>query len=234
MSSDKHYNPAIHRCLQNFVGQRDWQGLLLYTDELSNAQFRTAGYILGERVMPTLGEGDTWELARVLTQHNARAYLITILKAIRSKMVQGEIKLHSTGGRAFLDAIRSNDIDRQKALLELLPVIDVPADIQWLFGKLGVEEGRARMASLLRIPTLSCSFALFHTLRYADHDHALLVRTTLFLMKRGDALGFNLASLLRAYYGLEEVKGTFALHIEPYQLARLGSNYEAFCQAMRR
>ena len=52
------------------------------------------------------------------------------------------------------------------------------------------------------------------------------------LMRRGDALGFNLASLLKAYYGLDALKGTFSLNIQPYQLARLSADYRAFCQAM--
>ena len=79
---DKHYNPAISRCLQNFAEQRDWQGLLLYLDGLSNAQFRTAGYMLGERTIPELDESDMWTLISSLVAHNAKAFLVTMMKAV--------------------------------------------------------------------------------------------------------------------------------------------------------
>ena len=95
---------------------------------------------------------------------------------------------------------------------------------------IGISMSRER--SLLTIPTLAAGYTLFRTLHYVDHDIPLLTRTALYLMRRGDALGFNLASLLKAYYGLESLKGTFSLTIQPYQLARLSADYKAFCQAM--
>jgi hypothetical protein len=51
-------------------------------------------------------------------------------------------------------------------------------------------------------------------------------------MKRGDSQSFNLASLLRLSFGLEEVRGTFSLSLEPYQLSRVEQNYDAFVQVM--
>jgi hypothetical protein len=48
-------------------------------------------------------------------------------------------------------------------------------------------------------------------------------------MKRGDGLSFNLASLIKAYFGLDELKGTFSLRLKPYELARIESSYKAFC-----
>jgi len=77
-------------------------------------------------------------------------------------------------------------------------------------------------------------YVLFHTLKYVEHDRSILIRTVYFLMKRGDDRSFNFASLLRSYFGLEEVKGTFSLKIEPYQLARLEGSYEAFSQSISR
>jgi hypothetical protein len=53
-----------------------------------------------------------------------------------------------------------------------------------------------------------------------------------FLMKRGDALSFNLASLMKEYFGLEEMKGTFSLRLKPFELARLETSYRAFCDKM--
>ena len=183
--------------------------------------------------MPELCEEDVWELTMVLTQYNSKAFLGTMLKALVERLQRGTLDLHSTGGGSFLTLIASNELDRQKTLAALLPAMKTADDVQWLLHKTGVEEGRERMACLLRIPTMACGFVLLRTLRFVEHDRALLVRVAVFLMKRGDGLGFNLASLLRTTYGLEEVKGVFSLHIEPYQLDRLSNSYEAFSRAMK-
>ena len=66
-----------------------------------------------------------------------------------------------------------------------------------------------------------------------EHDKPLLIRTCHFLMKRGDGLSFSMASLLRLSFGFEEVRGTFSLSLEPYQLARIEQNYEAFLQTIK-
>lgn len=233
MNSDKHYNPAISRCLQTFAGQCDWQGLLSYLDTLSNAHYRTAGYMLGERILPTLDEENRWDLSIALVGYNAKAFLVTVLKALSEALQSGALSLRSEGSKRFLTHVRKNQVDTQKTLMNLLPVMDNPDDVQWLFRQVGVEEGEARLVYLLRIPTMPTSYALFHTLKFLEHDRKLLVRVAVYLIKRGDSLAFNLASLLKVYYDLEEVRGTFSLRIEPYQLARLDGSYEAFCQAMR-
>ena len=233
MNIDKHYNPAIHMRLQSFVAQRDWQGVIVYLDTLSNAQFRTAGYILGERIVGELAEKDAWALILTLVEYNPKAFLVTLLKTISKKFSEKSYHLHCEGAKAFFDCVKGNALDTQKTLLNLLPVMDSPEDIQWLFRRLEVEEGEARVPYLVRTQTMAAAYALFRTLKYADHNHDLLVRVAYFLMKREDELAFNLASFLRSYYGLEEVKGTFALHIEPYQLARIENSYEAFSQAMK-
>ena len=232
MSTDKHYNPAIFQRLQQLAAQRDWQGISLYIDSLSNAQFRTAGYIIAERIVPMLDEADTWAITQELAAKNSKAFLVTMMKAVSLRLQEGTLHLRSNGSRAFFAQVQGNEEDKRKVIANLVPIFTEPDDINWLLRKLAVEEGRPRIAYLINIPTLAASYALFRTLHYVDHDTTLLTRTALYLMRRGDALGFNLASLLKAYYGLEALKGTFSLTIQPYQLARLSSDYKAFSQAM--
>ena len=173
---DKHYNPAIYARLQQLAGQSDWQGVLSYIHTLSNAQFRTAGYMLGERIMPALGEAATWEMACVLCNDDAKAFLVTLMKTIAERIGNGELPLRSTGARAFLAQVKGNTIDRQKVAMQLLPVLALPDDIRWLMRHLDIEEGRDQLALLLRVPTKAASYALFCTLRYAEHDRPLEIR----------------------------------------------------------
>ena len=234
MSNDKHYHPAVAQRLHAFVSLHDWTGLIPYLESLSNSQFRTAGYMLGEHYAPLMAENDLWEMTIALVERNAKAFLGTMLKAISQGLTEDRLHLHSNGAKAFLSLVAQQPVDRQKALQALLPVVSKPEDVNWLFRRMAVDDGEPRLPYLMRINTLPAGYALFRSTKYVDHNRPLLLRLTYFLMKRGDALGFNLASLLRTTYGLDEVSGVFSLRIEPYQLARIENSYKAFCEAMRR
>ena len=233
MGNDKHYNPAIGISLQAIVGNRDWLGLLSYLDTLSNAQFRTAGYMLGEQFAPLLSEEDFWKMSSELVLYNSRAFLVTMTKAARMRLSDGTLHLHTDGVAAFGKQLRGNETDVKKTLQQLLPVIKAPNDIEWLMNQLGVENGRERAKHLLRVETPAAAFVLCRSLRYVEHDRPFLIRVATFLVKRGDGLGFNIASFLRTLYALEEVKGTFSLRLQPYQLARLETSYPAFCEVVK-
>lgn len=233
MGNDKHYNPAIGRNLQVIVGERDWLGLLSYLGTLSNAQFRTAGYMLGEQFAPHLSEADLWQLISHLVRYNSRAFLVTMTKAVGNRLAEGSVSLSSDEAVAYWSQLKGNETDVQKTLQQLLPVIKEPDDIEWLLAQLGVENGRGRVAHLLRVATPAAGYVLCRSLRYVEHDRAFLIRVASFLVKRGDGLGFNIASFLRSFYALEEVKGTFSLRLQPYQLARLETSFSAFCEVVK-
>lgn len=215
------------------VGEHDWLGLLSYLDTLSNAQFRTAGYMLGEQFAPHLSEADFWRLSLELVRKNSRAFLVTMMKAASNRLSEGILSLRAADAAAFWTQVKQNETDVQKLLQQLLPVIKEPDDIEWLLVQLGVEDGKGRVAHLLRVATPAAGYVLCRSLRYVEHDRAFLIRVATFLVKRGDGLGFNIASFLRSFYALEEVKGTFSLRLQPYQLARLETSFSAFCEVVK-
>ena len=232
MPRDKHYNPAIAHQLQVIVGEQKWADLPPYLSTLTNAQFRTAGYLLGEHFAPGLSETDFWTLTQTLVETDSRAFLVTMLKTMAQRLSQGTLHLHDEGALRLFWLMKGQPVDVTKTLQKLLPELTKPEDIEFLLMQLGVEEGRPQVAALLRVTTQAAGYVLCRKLRYVEHERDYLVRVATFLVKRGDGLGFNMASFLRAYYGLEEVKGTFSLTLQPYQLARIESSFEVFCQVM--
>ena len=189
--------------------------------------------MLGELILPVLDENDAWAMALELVRYDSRAFLVTMLKALTERYQNAGLNLRSSGARTFFAYVSENEIDAKKTLERMLPVLRTSDDVAWLLRKLHVEEGLPRLSHLVNVATLPCSYALFVTLHHADPERPLLIRIVRFLMRRGDALGFNLASLLRTCYDLVEINGTFSLHLQPYQLARIENSYEAFCQAMK-
>ena len=103
-----------------------------------------------------------------------------------------------------------------------------------LFQDFAITDAHRRTEFLLRTAGLVAAFVLLRTLRFEEHDRAYLVSVCRQVMKRGDNLSFNLASLLRAYFDLTEVRGTFSLTLQPFELSRLDTDFEVFSRVMTR
>ena len=126
-----------------------------------------------------------------------------------------------------------NEIDRQKTLRLLLPVMPDHLLVVALFKAVGFEDRRTWLPFLRNAGTLACYYVLFNSLRFVEDDRAYLVRLAVYLIRKGDSLSFSMASLIREYFGLDEVKGTFSLRLRPYQLSHIETSYESFLDIMR-
>ena len=230
MIKDVHYSVQLDRRMKPLVEAADFQGLLELMDSFSNSQFRTAVYMLGERYATGMPWEAFWQLFAVLLRKDAKAYLVVMLKALSERMKRGEAAIVDEGFERLCRLM--NDIDRQKTIDFLLPFLTDDEQVRHLFHCFGMQETSEWMPFLIRVNTLPCAFVLFSSLRYIEHERDYLVRIAYYLMKRGDGLSFNLASLMKAYFGLEELKGTFSLQLKPFELARLETSYKAFCEKM--
>ena len=64
----------------------------------------------------------------------------------------------------------------------------------------------------------------FETERIAHYARALLMLKT--------QLAYNMASVLKQYFDIDNIPAVFSLHIEPYQLHRLDKGYETFVKVL--
>lgn len=233
---DQHYHPLILQRLSSLFAARDWNGVHTYLSTLSHAHFRTAGYLMGERLMPELCREDFWEVMLRLVQWQPKAFVVTTAKAATPRLMQGTLSLTDTGFQRLATALQGQErwIDRKKLLLQWLPVAQEPATIETLFRLLQVNDIRQRVEFLLHTDSMAAAFVLLRSLRFEEHDREWLAQVCRALMKRGDNLSFNVASLIRTFFDLQEVKGVFSLNIQPFELTRLETDYESFKRIARK
>lgn len=230
MIKDVHYSVMLDKRLAPLVVQEEYARLTDVLDSLSHSQFRTAVYMIGERYAPGLPADAFWRLFTTLVKWNPKAFLVVMLKAFSERMGKGTAGIRDDGFSRLCGIM--NEVDRQKTIDFMLPFLTDDEEVRHLFRCLGLQEAGRWIPYLIRVNTLPCAFVLFSSLRYIEHERDYLVRIAYYLMKRGDGLSFNLASLMKAYFGLDELKGTFSLQLKPFELARLETSYKAFCEKM--
>ena len=227
---DRHYSKTIEQHLLQPLKDADSEGLVRLLSSFSRSEQRTAGYMLGERLLLDCSAELYWQMTEALVCYDSKAYLITLMKTFLLRLSRGTASLSDVPfGRL---AAGFNEVERQKVALLLLPELEQPKQVEQLFQLLGLAKGREQLVYLIRVDTLPCLFLLLCSLRYVEHDRAEVLKVARQLMKRGSGSSFNLASIVKVAFGLDELSGTFSLRLQPYQIARLEQSYEAFCQSV--
>lgn len=212
MARVKLYNPVIKARLNCFFEAEDWDGLTSYLQGLSHADFRLAGNMIGELFMPSLPEDAFWMLFYRLLVYHAKAFLMTLLKSVPLRVKEKRFSLHHNGFLVVSNYMntRGTAIDKKKMIRYLLTVLDDVNEIDYLLERLHVDTPKDRLELLLRSETMAGYYVLFLAMRGLEHDKELLARCCCFLMKKGDTLSFNLASVAKVYFDLPQVRGTFS------------------------
>ena len=222
----RRHNPILRQRLLQPLQAGDIKGLQEILANLKSMDFKTAGFLLAEEVLPTLEEQLFWECFLSIVPTNAKAYLGTFLKAATALHKQERLSLTSEVLERYAQT-GITPIDCRKVLEALLPLARTHEEIAFLL-RCFTSDVQQRIALLLRINTLPAAYTLFREMKTQEEDFALLRSTCIALMKRSDARAFRLASLCVSYFGLEEIPGTFSLTLQPYELSRLDQSYETF------
>ncbi len=234
MITDRHYSPALHSRLLAIISNDCPEDLVSWFGTLSHSQFRTAGYVLAEKVLQECPADRFWPIVNALVTWQPRAFLVTMLNAfLARRRSRSDVSVQDDGFLTLAEFLSHNSEDQRKTLRVLLPAQDDPELVRHLLRVLGLHDSSQWSHHLLSSPSLPCYFVLFGVLPLLEHDTAQLERLTRYLTHQGDSLSFNFACLIRAWYGLPADGATYSLRLQPYQLSRLVSSYPAFCEAMQ-
>ena len=229
------FNPAVMRNITSFAREKNWQGLASYFSGLSNTDFRTACNMMANDLMPQWEENDYWDCFMVLFNSNPKAWLVTMLKAAVKKYNEGTLSFSGDTFKRLCRSIRQENrkIDESKLLRNILPILKMPEEIETIFSFLQLEDKTAARY-LTDCDTMPCYFVLFQKMRRMDNSPEYLSLLCAELLRKGGDKAFNFVSMIKNYFDLSAVKGVFSLKINPYELSRLDSSFELFCQMLNK
>ena len=219
-------NSVLKAQLAVFIRTGKAEALRDYLLSLRNADFRLAGTVLTDKDLWT--DADIWHFAATLVAANNRAFLGTMLKAAAALVL-------TTPSPAFADAC-TTEVDRRRALESLLPRVASPAEIHELLRLFYAADAPAATVEplLFNAGTAPAYFVLFNLLKQHEDDVAYLRRYGIELIRKGDKRSFNLACIIKEYFALPELPGTFSLALQPYELSRLDTSFDTFLTIINR
>ena len=225
------HNPALRARLKPLADTADAIALQKTLAALSNSEFRTAGILLSEDLLPGVPTSAAFlDLFFGIVPSNPKAYLMTFLKAARTRYAQGRLDLHDSRWDTF--AAQASPIDRAKTADTLLPAVHDLTDAMRLLTLFTDDSVPARATVLLRAGTTVAYFLLFQTLKKVEDDRPLIARQYLQLIRKADKRSYNLASILRHYFDLHDLPGNLSLRLQPYQFSRLDITLDTFSKIL--
>lgn len=220
--------------LSVLASQSDLEELKRYLSSLTNSGFRQASKLLSDKVLVKLrGEG-FWRVFSCLSLYNPKAFLGTCLKAALAVYANRGLKFEGECLERYSEYIVSHgmDIDCGKFLKSVLGLLREEKEFENLWKMFAVNPPQKRIEYLVRCNTPISYFMIFKECKHLQDDHDYLRKLCHALTKKGDSLSFNLASILRVYFGVEGVNALFSLKIEPYKLNYIDKSFENFEKVM--
>lgn len=197
---------------------------------LSVSDFRTAGYLLAENVLPTLSSQTYWHYFVTIVPQNSKAYLGTFLKAAQKLYNMGQLQLSQTHLQSF--ALTCSDVDVSKMLTTLLPLLKTSDEVELLTTLFCHNQLSKASFYLVKAHTLPCYYQLFKLLRMAENATEIR-QVALSVLRRGDALSYRITSMLKAYFDIKDLPVRLSFNVEDYQLSRLEQGYENFVKMVK-
>lgn len=124
----------------------------------------------------------------------------------------------------------STAIDKQKVVDAFLPHLRSVDEVTCLVNIYYDDEREKAVQLLIKAGTLPCYYVMFNLLKSFETERIAHYARALLMLK--NQLAYNMASVLKQYFDIDNIPAVFSLHIEPYQLHRLDKGYETFVKVL--
>ena len=220
--------PTAMQYLRQAIEEGEWQKVMERLDAMSNMEFRRAEAHVRTQVLPKLKNDELWTALLHLIRYRRQAFLSGVL-AVEGRAKDGTLRFDCEGARELAQWLKEEQPESvSKAANMMLPLMQNEEQIEALLNTFETGNELSRIAALLKVDTPLCLYVLFCTLRRMHDGKALAAKCAQHFMKKGDDRAYNMAAIMKAYFGLDELNGRFALRIEPYELSMLDNGSEAF------
>lgn len=203
----------------------NWQQLPECLARMTNSEFRRLQQTVREKILPGLDNQRFWEAYKHFVAYRPQAFLPGIV-AIKHLADNGTLDFDNCHVEQI--AKRLTAVQKGKVVSMAIPYLKTDTQITGMFKALEYNAPESQAIILANHTSTLAYYVLFKTLRNAPDNHQLCINICRHIMKKQDDLSFNMASLLREFFGLNEIKSQLSLNIEHYELSFIDTSFERF------
>lgn len=214
--------------LNQAILEGNWQQVTNSLNSMSNMEFRRAESHIRTTILSTLPNDLFWNALFHLIEYRRQAFLSGIT-AIEHLVKDGTLDFSCDGAIQLAQLFHNKHPEAANKIINIaLPLLKTEEQIDTLLNTFAPNDDNAHIAALLKVESPLTYYKLFTTLCHLSEGKQLALRCTQYIMKHGNDMAFNMAAIMKAYFGLDELHARFSLHIEPYELSQLDSGSDAF------
>ena len=213
------------------VSTRDWESLERMLRSLSNMEFRRMERVMREEVLTQLENGLFWETLLHLIIYKKAAFL-TGATAVEHLAMDGTLDFSTRHVAQLCQYLKETQDEARIKLCHIMAPL-LLTERQWedMFSAMQVESSLQRLAVLLKIDSPLAYYLIFKTLKMAD-DKTTARKCCMAIIKRHNDMAFNAVSLIKTYFGLDDLPARFSLKVEPYELSHTDRDYQTFLRVL--
>jgi hypothetical protein len=211
--------------IETIVIRKDWPKLSFVLKNLSNSEFRRVQPIVRNEILPRLTNEDFWEAFSHFLDFRPQAFL-SCVHCIGALTENGTLNLNNQ--HIITIGKQLDEIQRQKLISMALHYLPSEQAVRQIFAAMRIDSPDTRISLFIRESTPLTYYLLFKTLKEMPDHHDKCVSCCRQIMKKQDDLSYNMASILRTYFGLNEIHGQLSLKVEQYELSYIEQSFEKF------
>ncbi len=219
--------------INTLIAQRNWDSLYSRFDRMSNSEFRRVQQMVRVQILPHLSADLFWDAYLHLLVYRRQSFLSSIM-AIHHLAHAGQLTFDCPEALATSSWLRANSPDSVVKVLRMaVPELASSEQIQACFQWLDFSDSREIASILVHETSAHAYHALFTMLKHDDGNMPLLRSVFVNLLRKGDDMSFNMASILRAYFDIKDINCTLSLQIEPYELSYIDQSADNFMHVLK-
>lgn len=212
--------------LKQLIEKEDWDGLKKNLDAMTNSQFRMAETNI-RTILSSVSNALFWDAYLFLMKYRHQSF-ITCITSIRHLVKSGELDFSHESARELNVWLQEHSPESVHKIISMaIPLLTSEAQAEGLLHLFNRNADALCVPVLVRQDTPLAYYMMFKALKQAD-SLELIRKCIVFLVQKHDDLSFNMASILKSYFGIDDINISFSLRVEPYELSHMDQSFANF------
>ena len=210
-----------------FIRSHDWDGMNKMLDSISNMEFRRMERVVREEVLTELDNDVFWEALLHIIIYKRAAFISGVV-AIEHLADDGTLRFNGKYvERLYAHLKETHPQSIVKICNMMIPHLRTEQQMGDMFKAFHIDNNITQLSILLKVDSSISYYMIFKALKLIE-DKVVARKCCMAIIKRHNDMAFNMVSLIKTYFGLDDLPAHFSLNVEQYELSHIDRDFDTF------